>query len=122
MFSFLNKQLTTAVECVTTSSLHKICNTTPNPTCGHSLESSQHKEKSPKISVPKDSCSMSYNKSKIWLENPKTLLHTLPNETSFSPSFLSSGPKANQPMLPYLKAHQRSYFFPFLHFSSHLFL
>ena len=50
------------------SNTHNFCYTTPNPTCEIISESSRLKEQPPKISIPKDECSTSYNKSKICLK------------------------------------------------------
>ena len=59
----------------TISNLHNFCNTTPNTTCEHNLESSWHKKQSPKVSIQKNPCSMSYTPSKF-SPNPRLPPHT----------------------------------------------
>lgn len=68
----------------TNSNPHNFCKSTPNPTCKHSLESSQHKEQPPKISNAQVYFSILHSKSKFGFKtlitqkkNSLSPLHTL---------------------------------------------
>ena len=94
----------------TISNLHNFCNTTPNWTCEHNLESSQYKEQSPKNSIKKNLCSMSYMQSKSgfkpFLSNLHTHTHSHILRNLFSNFFaLSQVEVGTSAHAPYLKPH-----------------
>lgn len=65
----------------TISNLHKFCNTTPNSSCKHNLESSWYKEQYFKVSIQKSLCSMSYIQSNFCFKPTLSHPHTHTKES-----------------------------------------
>ena len=106
----------------TISNLHNFCYTTPNSTCEYNLESSWHKEQSPKISIKKDPCSMSYSQPSFGLkpfQTHRTHSHKLKTLRNLFLTFFTSSERGHiSPCHPTQSTPQGtsllSYPFPFL--------